>query len=167
MIFIGMILMFTTSCKTPKNTYCEKVDSIINKTITLINNRNSENYIESIDFDTIEKIWIKECEMDSTKIEILEFIKNREGRIQSFSMSYNTMITTIEKIHKLKDWKLHLESYKYIDTENLFNFKILRYNLKLKDNYGNKWKMDFHITEHKDCYYITEPIEVNYFTKEW
>ncbi|WP_156109187.1 hypothetical protein [Polaribacter sp. Hel1_85] len=162
-----MILIFTTSCKTPKNTDCAKVDSIINKTIALINNRNSENYIESIDFYTIEKIWIKECEMDPTKIEILEFIKDREGRIQSFSMSYSTMIRTIEKIHKLKGWKFHLESYEYIDTENLLNFNILRYNLKLKDNFGNKWKMHFHITEYKDCYYITEPIEVNYFTKEW
>jgi hypothetical protein len=77
------------------------------------------------------------------------------------------MIQTIEKIHKLKDWKFYLESYEHIDTEKDDNLNILKYNLKLKDNLGNKWKMIIYIVKYKDCYYSIEPLDTNKFTKGW
>ncbi|MFI1742843.1 hypothetical protein [Thalassobellus sediminis] len=157
--------MFTSSCKTIKKTDCLNIDSLIKSTITSINNRNTENYIDNIDFDKIERIWVESGGKDPSKLEILEYIKNRSNLIEMFSTSYNIMIQTIEKIHKLKDWKFDLESYEQIDKEKDDNLSTLKYNLKLKDNLGNKWNMIIYIVEHKDCYYSIEPFDANKFTK--
>jgi hypothetical protein len=61
-ILIGILLIFTTSCKTIKKAHCLDIDSLIKNTITSINDRNIENYIDNIDFDKIEKIWVKSAE---------------------------------------------------------------------------------------------------------
>lgn len=164
-ILLGIVLSF--SCNAPSSNDCNTAKEMVEKSITAINDRNSKGYVDLIDFDIILEIWKQESEYDSSYQEIVETLQNeKELSINSYSRSYNMLIGTIEKIHKLENWKFTIIESELIETEGGSISTIEKFKVKLKDSFDRKWAIDIYLTKFNDCYYITEPVDPYNFNSD-
>lgn len=154
-ILIGLLLILSVSCSSKSS--CKSEKDIIDETIEAINNRNTNAYIAQFDFIKISEIW-----KEAGYKEFLSVFQNENKEIiKMYSSSYNMVIGKIEKIYNVKDYHFDVVDYSLLETQKETNYTSEKFRIRLTDNYNNNWNLDIYISKYKDCYLITEPIDMN------
>jgi len=164
----GLTAFLLLSCLNASNQDCQTAKDLMEKSIDGINNKNTKGYISLFDFDSVLEIWENAAKEDDDYKEFVNMLKNDKDRIvKMYSMSYNMVIGTLERIHKLDEWHFKLKEFELDTTEREPNYLIERYIMKLEDDKNNHWSMKINVSKYNDCYFLTEPIEPNYLSKGW
>ncbi|PLB19839.1 type 1 periplasmic-binding domain-containing protein [Mariniflexile rhizosphaerae] len=137
--------------------------------VEAINNKNTEEYISLIEFDSVLKVWKGAGKKDNGYNDMADLLTNNKPQvIKMYSISYNMLIGTLEKIHKLDKWHFELKNFEMESIEEVSSYFFReKYIMKLEDDKNNQWTLRVNLTRFNDCYYITEPLELNYLSKGW
>lgn len=167
LIFILTSYIFLACSNVPNQT-CKTAKDLMESSIEAINNKNTKGYISLFDFESILRIWESAAKKEDGYKEYVSMLKNDNDRIvKMYSMSYNILIGTLEKVHKLDEWHFELKDFVLDNTNQEPDYLIERYIMKLEDDKNNRWSMKINISKYNDCSFITEPLDVNYLSKGW
>ncbi|AXP80077.1 hypothetical protein CJ739_984 [Mariniflexile rhizosphaerae] len=129
---------------------------------------DEKEYISLIESNIVLEILKNSSEENPEHKELVEVLKNdKEEFIKMYSIGYNVFIRTLKRIYKLNRIDFKLIDFKLEKTEEESGYIIDRYVVRLEDYKNDHWSMKINLSKYNNCYYIMEPINVNYLSKGW
>jgi len=167
-VLFSLTAFLLSACSNASYKACQSPKDLMKKTITAINDNNTDEYTSLIDFDAALKLAESAEKKDTNYRKMVNMLKYHKYEVtETCSMGYYMLTRTLEKIYKLDKWHFVLKGYELNTTEKISGYLIGKYTMRLENDNKTKWSLVIYLTKHNNCYFITEPIESNYLRKGW